>query len=474
MRPAARCWTLLLLLWAAATGGALAQAGDAAAGRMLYRDTPLLRGSLQACAQCHPNPLNQRRGLSLDEQNDHIRCAIQGGCGGATLAVYPYGAMAQFQGLLSGADIQHLARYIREPELLAAWPRLQPRRSELAALAIGQSQGTRLTLDNAGELPLRVQALRVDGLGAADFQIEGHDCSGALAPGARCTVRLQHRPSCGLRREARLLIEHDGPLSPAVSTLSATGLGVAGPELRQQPESLDFHAALGVGTELPLQLSNACDGELAIASLRLDGPFELLADACSGLALAGGQHCELRLRRRLTDGAPEALAEAVGALWVRAADGAERRIALRAAALPPAQAQWRPEPEPAAILSGGETRWTAARLQNSGAQALLLQGLSSSDPAFRIDTEAEDSCRDGLQLPAAGHCALRLRFSPTRAGKQSSRIELRAAPGAVPLSLQVSAMADAPTTPVTPSGGGAAGPWLLLLLLATLALRPSR
>lgn len=435
---------------------------------MLYRDTPLQRGSLQACVQCHANPLNQRRGISLDDQNDHIRCAIQGGCGGATLAVYPLGSMAQFQGLLSGSDIQHLARYIREPDVLAAWPRLQPRRGDLPTLAIGQSQTIALMLDNAGEMPLRVQALRLDGLGAGDFRIEGHDCGAALAPGGRCSVQLRHAPRCDLRREARLLVDHDGPLSPASSRLGGAGSGAASPELRQQPEALDFHAQLGVTAELPLQLINACGGQLGIASLRVEGPFELRADLCSGTRLGPEQTCGLSLRRRLAAGAPEALAEAAGAVWVRSTDdGVEQRIALRAAALPAAQAQWEALALPPETLVGAETRWAAARLKNLGSE-LVLNGLQVSDPAFRLDTEASDSCRDGLVLPADGGCVLRLRFAPTQAGIQSARVDLRAAPGASALGLQVSATS---TAPAASGGGGAAGPWLLLLIVVGLMLR---
>ncbi|WP_397534434.1 choice-of-anchor D domain-containing protein [Roseateles sp.] len=469
-----------LAAWAMA-GAAFAQSatpGDAAAGRMLYRDTPLLRGSLQACVQCHSNPLNQRRGITLDDQQDHIRCAIQGGCGGAVLAVYPYGAMAQFQGLVNGSDIQHLARYIREPQVQAAWPRLRTARLEVGSRPLGQTEQFAVQLENHGELPFALRKLSLQGLGAADYAATAGDCPASLAAGAQCSLQITHRPQCAVERSARLEISHDGPPVGLNLRLQGRGAGLERPELQTEPSGpIDLGAALD--SPSPLQLRNGCGASLSVSQWRVDGPFVVQGDVKRCQALGAAQSCELQVSRRLDGGAPEALLPSQGALWIVPADGGpEQRVALQAAALPPAALRWSSLQSVPETRLGGSQALDVARLENTGAQSAWLSQLRSNGAAFTLESPSADHCQEGRPLAAGASCLLRLRFVPTLTGEQGTQVQLLAAPGAVSLPLAVAARA-LPTVadPVLVEGGrggGASSPGFWLGLLLLIALLPRR
>lgn len=467
MRP---LWALAAWATAFAAGAQTDATGDAAAGRMLYRDTPLLRGSLQACAQCHPNPLNQRRGLTLIDQQDHIRCAIQGGCGGATLAVYPYGAMAQFQGLVSGTDIQHLARYIREPEVLAPWPRLGLARLEVGSRPIGQSASFALPLENRGERAFSLRSLSLHGLGAADYQAESGDCPSSLAPGAQCTLQLTHRPQCAVERPAQLRLGHDGPPIDLLLRLQGRGEGPERAEWQTEPAALlDLGATLDAA--LPVQVRNACGASLGVARWRVEGPFVVQGEAPRCQALGAGQSCTLQVSRRLEAGAPEALQPSQGALWLVPTDGSpERRIALQAAGLPAALLRATPLNALPDTAVGASQSADVARVENTGVQDAWLSQLRSDAGAFALESPSAEHCREGQPLAAGKNCLLRLRFAPTTRGEQRTQMQVLAAPGAVLLSLAVSARTPPAPAPAPASGGGGSASPAFLVGLCLLAV----
>ncbi|MBN8506841.1 MAG: choice-of-anchor D domain-containing protein, partial [Burkholderiales bacterium] len=419
----------VLAAWAAAfaAGAQTDVPGDAAAGRMLYRDTPQLRGSLQACAQCHPNPLNQRRGITLLDQQDHIRCAIQGGCGGATLAVYPYGAMAQFQGLVSGADIQHLARYIREPEVSAAWPRLTMAKLDVGSRPLGEATSFAVTLENRGERAFALRSLSLQGLGAADYEAQSGDCPATLPAGGQCALQVTHRPQCAVERAAQLRLSHDGPPVDLLLRLQGRGLGLERPEWQTEPAAqLDLGTALD--TARPLLLRNACGGTLGLAHWRVEGPFVVQGDAASCRALGAEQSCGLQVSRRLDGGAPEALRPSQGALWLVPADGSpERRIALEAAALPPALLRTTPLSALPDTAVGASQSADVARLENTGTQEAWLSQLRSDAGAFALESPSAEHCREGQVLAAGRSCLLRLRFAPVAPGEQRMQVQVLAA-----------------------------------------------
>ncbi|MBL8330646.1 MAG: choice-of-anchor D domain-containing protein [Rubrivivax sp.] len=364
----------VLLATAALAGPAAAQTAPpelqpaAAAGRLLFHDAPLWRGSPQACVQCHLQPTAQRRGITLDDQTDHIRCAIQGGCGGAQMAVYPLGAMAQFQTLLSGEDMRSLATYIRFPEVAASWPRLEPARPTVAATTLGTRSATTWQLRNLGELPLPVSAVRITGTAASEYRVDSVSCAaaGTVDPRGSCALSISFAPRCASPRRATLEIEPGGPLGPLRVPLSAAGLGQAVPELAASAERLQLGTAAGLAETVSLQLGNACAGSLRITEAVLEGPFTWAEDpaACTSAPLEPEQSCTLKLRR--TAAAAPVPAQS-GLLRIRHLGmGSELAVPIDALALagtapppppppapPPAVPTSPPTPSPAPASSGG-------------------------------------------------------------------------------------------------------------------------
>jgi hypothetical protein len=463
-------------------------AADAAAGRMLYRDTPLLRGSVNACVQCHANPAAQRRGATLEDQQDHIRCAIQGGGGGALQAVYPLGAMARFQTKLDGADLRRLATDIRQPDVVAPYPRLQPGRASAGALPLGSIGSTTLELDNLGERPFTVASLALDGRDAGDFSFGAAGCSpgAVIAPGASCPIEVRVAPRCASVREARLVVHHDGPLSPSRVVVQGEGQGPAVPELGVEPAHLAL-ASHGLGsTTAILKVTNRCAGRLVLGSLTLDGPFALATTSgtcAAGDALGPGESRGLAVTR-----APGTTGEAVGAVVVaHSASTAPARVAIEAAALRgPAL-----EADPALVSLDGTTEVgatravTAAAIRNRGATSAVLVALrSSAADEIDVETTGPGVCAPGAKLAPGASCTLGLTFRPAADGERRGRVEVdyaelpgpgaASAPAPERLSVEVVGRAVIPAGPsgASASGGGAVGLGLLAaLVVAGLRLR---
>lgn len=451
-------------------GPAADPAADAAAGRMLFRDTPLLRGSINACIQCHANPAAQRRGVTLADQQDHIRWAIQGGCGGAQLAVYPLGAMAQFQTLLDTDDIRRLASYIREPAVAAAWPRLQPRTAQAGSVAIGNRSVLSLTLDNAGELPLTIRAVTVEGRDAAEFVPQSSGCAatGVLVPGGACTVELDFAPSCAAPRQAVALVHHDGPLSPSRVVAQGEGSGPAVPQLGVAPAQLDFGAAGAGSVTAELTVSNRCAGQLVLGAIGLEGPFErdTAAGACApGRVLGPAEACRIVVRRAAGQFGP-----ASGALTVaHSASATALQVPLAAVALdgPALEAEAASVTIAGATTVGESRSFVATNVVNRGARPATLLAFTSDSPEFAISTAGSGTCAVGATLAPGVGCALALRFEPLQAGSRRAVLSVAysdGTPGAAPASLAVEVVAQGNAASVADpppaggaSGGGAAG-----------------
>ncbi len=473
-----RVWLRAIALTAALFGlGGTAQAQspvgtaqDAAEGRMLYQDTPLFRGSFNACVQCHRDPAAQRRGLTLIEQQDHIRCAIQGGCGGNVLAVYPLGSMAQFQGLIDGDDIRRLASYIREPNVLAAYPRMSTRTLEWSTVEFGQRRSAQVMLENRGERPLNLGAARVSG--AATFAVAGGSCAAGtvLAPGASCSVVVDYAPACEVLHLGTVQIPHDGPLSPSVARLQGTAFGQPQPQLGTE---LLAAVTSDAGQRFTVRLNNRCAGTVRVTAIDFAGPFEMLrgAPSCVGQNLGLAQSCEVQVARTGTITGP--------------ASAGEIRIAHDGSNPSPQRVPLPPLAEVAAPLndlrltvtptaqtgqtSVGQTRqWVAATIANTGAGVVNLQQVRLDDSPLRLVSTDELSCRAGTRLPAGGRCDVVVSFAPTQAGLFNANLTVQPDGNRAALTATLSAQAVADAAPGASGGGGGGAahdvPLLLLLL----------
>lgn len=308
-----------------------------------------------------------------------------------------------------------------------AWPRLRP--AALPALADGQVAEAWVL--NAGAGPLQLQALQLDGAGAAAFAVlDGDTCRAGqrLQAGQRCRLLVQARPGSAALAAATLRVQHDAsapalrlplqraaaepPVRPpplvAGDAVVPPLLPTAAPVLRWVGQA---DPLLWAGTEpgaapqaRTLQLANAGAVALRLAALGLDGPHEadalLLAterdgaDRCRpGLDLAPGATCRLVLAWH--PGAP-GLRQA--RLWVRAVPAADptaaavhAELAWRGQVAAPAAPWWVATPESVTLAvrrAGGSAGAPAVadeqtvRLHNAGAAVLVLDALQLQAPGF--------------------------------------------------------------------------------------------
>ncbi len=162
----------------------------------------------------------------------------------------------------------------------------------------------KLTLSNAGTARLAVNRLQILGSGADDYRLANVGCSldQGLAPGRNCVVTVRFLPSANGARSARLVIEHNGPKSPAEIEIRGRGRPPT-PAFRASAERFSF-GALPQGRPSPIEtltLKNPGAGWMEIRRIVLRGThaedFEIVPGTCDGVpALAPGGSCTIGLR----------------------------------------------------------------------------------------------------------------------------------------------------------------------------------
>jgi hypothetical protein len=173
---------------------------------------------------------------------------------------------------------------------------------ELGAVAVGASARRALDLRNAGEAPLAIQALRLEG--SRDLRVAVDGCRGAsLAPGAECKLVVELAPSAPERLIGTLAIRHDG--RDGSTTLQASGSGVLPSEspLAIEPTEVSFSSpAVGTRSDIrTLRLHNRGAGRLRLGRIEIEGPqaddFTLVPATCSGVShLAPDSSCTVGVR----------------------------------------------------------------------------------------------------------------------------------------------------------------------------------
>lgn len=196
------------------------------------------------------------------------------------------------------------------PELLGFGVQPRPGLSlSVASLDFGpvradsEERSETLFLLNDGDAPLRLVDVRLT-RGGAGFQLDASDCargtitSGTLLPGASCELEITFRPRAEGEAKPVVEIEHDA--DGGTKRVPLVGRGTLPRlEISESPLFVGRVAVGRVGEWHELELRNAGSADLAIQSLRLDGPgersFEMDADRCRGV-LAPGARCTARFR----------------------------------------------------------------------------------------------------------------------------------------------------------------------------------
>jgi hypothetical protein len=158
-----------------------------------------------------------------------------------------------------------------------------------------------VTIANSGDLPAGFFIGIVSGGDSASFQLLSENCTGLthrLEPGSTCSAEVRFRPLSAGPKSATLsffgegdspaMIPIDGTGVEAAASFTSGGLGFGPQAIGSRSAPLTVSVRNG-GAE-PIET-----GQIAIVGADLD-QFALAGDECTGVTLAPGAECALRVR----------------------------------------------------------------------------------------------------------------------------------------------------------------------------------
>lgn len=272
----------------------------------------------------------------------------------------------------------------------------------------GVSRGQSVSLVNAGDAPLGLHQVHVNG----EFRLSG-GCAPFLDPGQACTLQLSYVPETPGVASGALVF--DTSANPRAWQVALAGEAYVPALARLEPSRMEFRPQRAGTLSEPrsVTLANVGGRPLALAGARVSPAFAL-AGGCPA-QIAPGESCRLSVFF-----APDAAGPWSGALTVDSnAANAPLAVALTGLALaPPLEAQparldFGPRPV------GGRGRVASLVLANKLAEPVPIDvvELTSAAPFALL----ADEC-SGTRLAGGGTCTLRIQFAPVEEGEFEARV----------------------------------------------------
>lgn len=287
------------------------------------------------------------------------------------------------------------------------------------------SRRSAVRVANRGSAPLAIRGVRLEGTGAADFEVRDR-CSGTtLAPGERCTLEYAFRPTAVGERRAELRLATDGGDALAASPeLKGSGLPRQA-ALRISPARLELGEQRVGAASGPMKVTIANDGtaplRLRELEIRSDDPaagFELRPGTCKGATLGPGKSCAVEVVFQ-----PRADGGHTATLEVSHDAGGSRRVPL-------AGTGTRPEIflDPLVLDFGQATVGNQSdskflRVVNSGSGALEIDEIRLRGAGAQAFTARPVGCTTAPIKPKSS-CGVEVRFKPHRAGAFEAELVL--------------------------------------------------
>ena len=148
-----------------------------------------------------------------------------------------------------------------------------------------------ITVTNTGPADLHVSAVTLDGIDPTQFAI-ANGCT-TVAPTGSCTVGVTFGPTAAGDKSATVRFFHDAAGSPAIVSLSGTGVAVPFPVAEVSPASLTFGAqTIGtVSASQSITVRNTGTATLVVSGPSLSGTaaasFAIAGNTCTTVAPAG-------------------------------------------------------------------------------------------------------------------------------------------------------------------------------------------
>jgi hypothetical protein len=275
-------------------------------------------------------------------------------------------------------------------------------------------------ISNTGSMDVDINTISLVG---ADFQ-QTNNCPAKLKSIQGCTINVTFNPSSREIRNGSLTITHDAPGSPAIISLSGTGLA---PVASLSATSLMFTTQRVGTTSAPqtLTLSNSGDAALSITSIMAPAPFAQTNNC--GTSLAAGASCTINVTFAPTSrGAVSAnLAINLGA------PATNQTIALSGTGLAPA-ASFSPTSLTFTTQRIGTTSpQQAVMLSNAGNSALTISSIATVGAIVFAQT---NDCPP--TLAPGSSCTINVTFQPVQSGTYYGDVEVTDDSGALSGSTQ--------------------------------------
>ena len=298
------------------------------------------------------------------------------------------------------------------------------------ALNFSQTVGTpsaaqTVTVSNTGKAALTIDALKLGGAQAAEFQIDGASTcgvGGSVAAGGSCVLKVVFTAAAVGTRSASLAIGHNASATAATIALNGIGTAAPTPAISLSAATLTF-AAQTLGTTSAAKsvtVSNSGSALLSLAGLTLTGTaagdFARAGTCTATTTLAVGASCTVTFA--FTPGALGArsatltlASDAANGAAVLSLAGTGAAVAVPGVALTPATIAFGNQAIGVASVAHGVT------LANTGSGTLTLSGISATS-GFGVT----HAC--GTSLAPGASCTLAIVFTPTGAGAATGSVRI--------------------------------------------------
>lgn len=329
-----------------------------------------------------------------------------------------------WQGLLIliilGGTIGYLVYRLGAPVATAAATRF-----DFGKQKVGTASATKsVSISNTGSRPLLVEAVRLAGPGAADYEITKSDCEHqTLVTKADCSATVRFRPRSTGPHAARLEIAGNAINSPLALPLA--GIGIA-PRIHLDQRSLSFGSEdLGKRSRAQeVELTNDGSADLHIQRVEVAGEagddFPLATNRCSGRTLAPRAGCSMQVLF-----APRAAGPRKGELRVVSDASGNSAVALSG------DGRWSGPAltlEPQTLEFGDQIVGRTSRLQsltitNRSDQSVDLDvpRITTSSSPYSI---AHQGCGGAALVPGKS-CTVMVSFHPRAEGPAEADISIR-------------------------------------------------
>jgi hypothetical protein len=309
---------------------------------------------------------------------------------------------------------------------------VSPTSLDLGSVTQGYAARAKLRVSNSGTAPLAAPVVAWAAGGDPDLTLIQDQCTGALAPGEQCDLRVQVVPSRVGALQGTLEISgaSTGNLSVPV-----TASGLQPGALVIQPAAGSFQdfggVRVGVAAEGTFTVVNPGAEPSGVVSFSFNRAEFALAPAAPGecsagtTELASGQSCNVRVAFTPAErGALETT------LSVTSPGAGSRSLTLRGQGLVPAVVGVSASLLDFGGVVPGDTASLNLEVENRGDDALTLASpqLTPAD-VFRI---ADSNCGEGVVLRGGQRCSMQLDYRPVQEGQPSAAELILAAQGAEP------------------------------------------